>query len=196
MTPSGLRFAPLIRVSTEKQEKIGESLRTQKEQIQHYVKNLGGTIPEYCWQYSGQEHATPGQERQKLDKLLDDSSKNLFDAIIVCDASRWSRDNEKNKAGLRTLRQHGIRFFVAGTEYNLNSPEQSLFLGLAAEINEFHAKNQNLKSIQNRIARAKRGLPTTGKLPYGRTFDFDKSTWGIFRTQYVMHSRARAALKK
>ena len=206
MTAKPIRFAPLIRVSTEQQEKKGESLRTQREQIQHYVKTLGGEIPERCWEYSGQEHATPGQERQKLDKLLEDSGKQVFDAVIVCDASRWSRDNEKSKAGLRILRQHGIRFFVAGMEYNLHSPEQSLFLGLAAEINEFHAKNQNLKSIQNRIARAKRGLPTTGKLPYGRTFDSVTNKWGLDEEkarniqwaadQYLNHGNSIVALAK
>jgi len=57
---SKLRFAPLIRVSTERQAQKGESLWTQKTQILSYVKNLGGTIPEHCWRYSGREHSTPG----------------------------------------------------------------------------------------------------------------------------------------
>lgn len=83
-----LRFAPIIRVSTEGQEKKGESLRTQTKQIQQYVQSLGGHIPENCWDYLGQEHATPNQERDKLDKLLEDSQHDLFDAVIVCDASR------------------------------------------------------------------------------------------------------------
>jgi DNA invertase Pin-like site-specific DNA recombinase len=60
---------------------------------------MGGIIPEYCWQYTGQEHATVGYERDKLNKLLQDSGKGIFDAVIVCDPSRWSRDN-KNKEGL------------------------------------------------------------------------------------------------
>jgi len=63
---TALRFAPLIRVSTEDQEKKGESLRTQKGQIKQYVKSLKGIIPDNCWIYSGQEHATPDQERAKL----------------------------------------------------------------------------------------------------------------------------------
>jgi hypothetical protein len=54
-----LRFAPIIRVSTEKQAVQGESLRTQKRQIIKCVDQLGGTIPDHCWQYSGQEHGTP-----------------------------------------------------------------------------------------------------------------------------------------
>ena len=41
-----LRFAPFIRVSTEQQERMGESLRTQKKRIIQNVKSLGGVIPE------------------------------------------------------------------------------------------------------------------------------------------------------
>jgi DNA invertase Pin-like site-specific DNA recombinase len=118
-----LRFAPIIRVSTERQKQKGESLNTQKSQILQYVANItGGTIPDYCWQYCGQEHATPGQERALLDKLLADASKNLNDAVIVCDHSRWSRDNKKSKEGLEILRKNRIRFFVGPAERDLNNP--------------------------------------------------------------------------
>jgi site-specific DNA recombinase len=80
-----LRLAPIVRVSTVQQAKQGESLKTQTSQIRQYVKSLGGVIPDMYWQYSGQEHATPGQERSRLNKLLNDSAKGLFDCVIVCD---------------------------------------------------------------------------------------------------------------
>ena len=172
------RFAPLIRVSTEGQAKRGESLKTQKSQIMQYVKSLKGVIPESCWKYSGQEHATPEQERIKLDRLLEDSSKDIFDAVIVCDASRWSRDNLKSKEGLNVLRTNGIRFFVGTTEFNLFSPEHCFYLGMNAEIGEFQARQQSLKSIMNRIERAKQNRPTSGFLPYGRTYS-EKNGWGL-----------------
>jgi site-specific DNA recombinase len=174
-----MRFAPLIRVSTEKQKEKGESLRTQTDQIQQYVKSLEGVIPDNCWQYSGQEHATPDQERAKLDRLLNDSSNGKFDAIIVCDASRWSRDNLKSKEGLNILRNNGTRFFVGTMEYDLFNPEHSFMLGMSAEIGEFQARIQSLKSITNRINRAKRNIPTSGKLPFGRTFDKETKEWRI-----------------
>lgn len=176
---SQLRFAPLIRVSAESQEKRGESLRTQKTQIQQYVKSLGGIIPDNCWQYSGQEHATPEFERKKLDKLLADAEKGLFDCVIVADASRWSRDNQKSKEGLKIFKKRGIKFYSGTIEQDLFNPEHCLFLGIAAEIGEYQAKTQALKSIVNRIERAKRGIPTSGKLPYGRTFDKTSGQWGI-----------------
>ncbi len=174
-----LRFAPVIRVSTEGQEKRGESLRSQTTQIKQYIESLKGIVPEHCWRYVGQEHATPNQERKKLDKLLTDSDKNLFDAVIVCDASRWSRDNLKSKTGLEILRKNGIKFFVGTMQYDLFNPEHSFYLGMSAEIGELQARQQSLKSITNRIHRAKRGLPACGKLPWGRTFDKGKQQWGI-----------------
>src|SRR6056297_2958802 len=174
-----LRFAPLIRVSTESQKEKGESLRTQNAQIQQYVKSVGGIIPDNCWRYSGQEHATPEQERQKLEQLLEDSANGKFDAVIVCDTSRWSRDNQKSKEGLNILRNNGIRFFVGTMEYDLYNPEHNFILGMSAEVGELQARQQALKSITNRIERARRGLPTAGKLPYGRTFDKKTETWGI-----------------
>ncbi len=174
-----LRFAPLIRVSTEGQSKKGESLRTQTAQIQEFVHFMGGTIPEDCWRYSGQEHATPDQERKKLEALLSDAARDKFDAVIVADNSRWSRDNRRSKEGLEVLRDNGVRFFVGTTEYDLFSPEHTFILGMAAEVNEFQARQQRLKSITNRIHRARRGVPTGGKLPYGRTFDKETETWGI-----------------
>ena len=174
-----LRFVPLIRVSTEKQAYKGESLRTQNVQIRQYVKSLNGIIPENCLAYSGQEHATPDMERSKLDQLLQDSSKNKFDAVIVCDTSRWSRDNLKSKEGLNILRSNGIRFFVGTVEYDLYNPEHNFILGMSAEVGELQARQQALKSITNRIEKARRGIPTGGKLPYGRTYNKETNKWGI-----------------
>ena len=174
-----LKFAPLIRVSTEQQQKQGESLRTQKAQIIQYVKNLNGVIPESCWRYSGQEHATEGFERKILEQLLDDSGKDIFEAVIVTDASRWSRDNLKSKAGLKVFKKNGIKFFAGTSEFDLFDPQACLFLGLSAEIGEFFARQGAQKSLLNKIERAKRGIPTSGKLPYGRVYDKQKGVWSV-----------------
>jgi len=171
-----LRFAPLIRVSTESQRNKGESLRTQKKHIKSSVEQLSGDIPKECWEYTGQEHATPAFERKNLDQLLKDSSKGLFDCIICCDASRWSRDNKRSKEGLEILRQNGIRFFVGTMEYDLFSPEHILFLSMAVEIGEFQANQGAFKSLMNRIEKAKRGEPAS-RLPIGRTWSKEEG-WG------------------
>ncbi len=176
-----LRFAPIVRVSTEKQEKQGESLETQKKQIIRYVEQLGGVIPDSCWRYSGQEHATAQFqfERAKLELLLNDASRGFFDAVIICNADRWSRDNRKSKEGLQILKDNGILFFIGSTEINLFVPEQALFLGMSTEINEFLAQQSALKSIMNKVEKAKKNIPVCGKLPSGRTYDKKSGKWGI-----------------
>lgn len=172
-TTKPLRFAPIIRVSTERQEQQGESLRTQTIQIKQAVATLGGTIPSYCWKYSGQEHATVSYEREKLDQLLKDSREGLFDAVIVVDPSRWSRDNIRNETGLNTLRDAGVRFYVGSMEYNLRDPNQRMFLALNAVMNQQQAIVQKKKSMESKIERSRRGIPCIGKLPYARTFDHE-----------------------
>ena len=174
-----LRFAPLIRVSTERQDKQGESLLLQRTQILDYVARLGGVIPENCWQYSGQEHATPEFEHKKFNQLIKDASRKLFDAVIICDPSRWSRDNQKSKEGLEILRANGIRFYVGTLELDLFNPVSRLNIGMITEINEFHALITLLKTMDSKIHRAKRNVPSSGLLPWGRTFNKKTETWGV-----------------
>ncbi|MFZ0033388.1 MAG: recombinase family protein [Sedimentisphaerales bacterium] len=189
---SKLRFAALRRVSTEQQEKTGESLRTQKTDIEKYVEQLGGEI--IAW-YGGQEHATPGYEKKEIDRLLNDTLKKKFDAVIVTDADRWSRDNSKSKAGLDIFKGNGIRFFVGTKEWDLYKPEDCLFLGMSAVMGEFFASNQKRKSLRSRIHRANRGCPTCGKLPYGRTFDKKTEKWGIDKKkQAIIETAAKRYL--
>jgi len=174
---SKLHFAALIRVSTEQQEKTGESLRTQKTEIENAVKQLNGDI--VSW-YGGQEHATPGFGKKEIDRLLSDAQKKakLFDAVIVTNADRWSRDNQKSTEGLAVFREQEIKFFIGTSEQDLFSPDHCLILGMFAEFGQFFASNQKRKSLLSRIHRAKRGLLTCGKRPYGRIFDKENG-WSI-----------------
>lgn len=179
-----IRFASLIRVSTEKQQKKGESLRTQKKQVEDAVGSLNGVVVR---EYAGQEHATAGYERKQLAALLTDAGNQLFDAVIVQEPLRWSRDNAKSKEGLETLRQNVIKFFCSTQEFDLFDPQAILFLGMSAEMGEFQARSQKLKSIQNRIERAKRlGAHTGGKPPFGRIWDSKTETWFVDAEKQTM----------
>lgn len=177
-TQKSLRFAALVRVSGESQAKHGESLRTQHEQIENAATGMDAIVSKW---YEGQEHATPGYERVKLEELLRDAAKKhkLFDAIMVADPTRWSRDNERSDSALNLLRDNGIRFFVLGQEFNLFDPVHRFMLQQFASFSELSAALNLQKAIDNRIARAKRNCPTNGSLPFGRTFDKQTETWGI-----------------
>jgi site-specific DNA recombinase len=129
--------------------------------------------------YGGQEHGTPGWERKQVDLLISHSTKGLFDAVIVAYADRWSRDNQKSKQGLQTFREHGIKFFVGTMQMDLFDPQACFILGMNAEVGEFVALQGAKKSLENRIERARRGIPTCGSLPFGRIFDEETGGWRI-----------------
>lgn len=173
-----IRFAVLIRVSTEKQEKQGESLRTQQAQITQAVEQLGGRI---VVTFAGQEHATAGYEREQVQTLLKEAARKpcKFDAIMVADPTRWSRDNVASENGLEILRTNGIRFFSLSQEFDLFDPSPRLYLALSTTFGAYHARIQKQKSLLNRIERAKRGIPTCGKFPYGRSYDRKTNKWVV-----------------
>lgn len=171
MTTQGLKFAPVVRVSSESQEAKGDSINYQKQQIKDAVGMLQGTIPESCWNYTGQEHSTPQSEREKLNQLLKDSATGLFDAVICTNVTRWSRDNLKSKQGLEILRNNSIRFFVGSMEIDLYDPSHVYMVSSQVETGEFTAMLNARNSVNSRIIKAKQGYWTRGHPPTARKKD-------------------------
>src|SRR5437764_14131482 len=101
-----MRMAGLCRVSTEGQAARGESLRVQRQVIEAACRQRGLTVA--VW-YSGQEHATPAQERSIFENMLRDAATDEWDGVMVADTSRWSRDNEASKRAVRILNQYRKR---------------------------------------------------------------------------------------
>lgn len=184
-TAKQLRFAALVRVSTERQKKKGESCRTQTTFIEHCVKIHGGAVA--TW-YQGQEHATPDQERAIFNGMLEDAqmARRPFDAVIVSHHSRWSRDNVDSKRGLAILRRCGVRLFVGMNEFDLNDYNARFVLGIQTEIAEREAAEKKWESVRNRMNRTRRGVPASGKLPFGRTFNPKTEKWGIDNNKRAM----------
>lgn len=170
-TNSKLRFLVLIRVSTERQERLGESLAVQKLKIQAAVKMLGGTIAGW---YGGQEHATPGYEKKEINRLLSDAKKGKGNAFMCSHGDRWSRDNAKSREGLEIFGQYNIRFFILAQEYDLNDPDNVFCLDMFAVVGKFSSHRNKVASRDSKIKRAQDGKPSCGGKPHGRTYDKEK----------------------
>jgi DNA invertase Pin-like site-specific DNA recombinase len=140
------------------------------------VKYLGGII---TMRYEGQEHSTPGSEREMLDRALVDSGKGLFDAFMVPDLTRWTRDNEKNKQSIRIFRMNKIRFFVGTMEFNLNKSHDRMMIGMTTEVGEGTAGYMAERSKECRHDLFSKGVPCVGQKPYGRKYDKKTGTWSI-----------------
>jgi site-specific DNA recombinase len=170
-----LRFGALIRVSDPDQEKEGESLRVQREQIEKSVGLLGGVVT--AW-YGGQEHATEGHERKELRRLTADARKGLFDAVILQRADRWDRGSDEAAEAKKVFKALGVPMFFGATRYDLRNPEQELLVDISGVVGKYDANNRRKVSLLSRIKRAREGRPTAGNLPFGRTWDRGPG-WGL-----------------
>jgi len=170
-----LRFAALRRVSTEQQEDKGESLRVQKEAIEQAVIGLGKIVE---W-YGGQEHATPGYEKNEINRLLKDAERHRFDAVIIDRTDRWSRDNEQSSIGLKVFRDNSIRFFILANEKDLYDPADEFFINVNVTVGQYFARSITKESRRSKVKRAKDGKPSCGKLPFGRTYNKNTGKWDI-----------------
>ncbi len=172
-----MRFAILCRVSTEGQEKEGVSLEVQQKTLSKCVESLNGIITK---EYIGQESAMGKKDRPIFEELLSDCSRGIFDAVMVWDLSRWSRNPEKGRYGLAILKKNGIKLFIQSQEYNLSNPETDLIVGILNELNSFTVNLQTKKAMSSKIELARRGFPMTTS-PYGRRLvSQDKSVKAVW----------------
>ncbi len=163
---TALRFAILCRVSTEGQANEGQSLDVQQKTLQKYVEMLNGTVVK---EYIGAESATSGEkERPILDEMLNDARRKEFDALMVYDLSRLTRDPIKSKIILAELKKNGIKLYVQTQLYSLDNPETNLVVGLLSEINAFQVAIQVKKGIESKIELARKGWLVYGQPPFGR----------------------------
>lgn len=174
-----LRFAILCRVSTEKQGGPRKtSLANQERQTRAAVETLGGTVTK---EYMGDQHATPGFEHEMVERMLADAQRKPrpFDAVMLDEPSRWSRDNVASATGLDVFRAYGIHFYCGTTVYDLFDPTASMILTQFVTINQYLAAIQKQKAVKAKIEYAKQGRPTCGTGPHGRTWDKKRMEWGV-----------------
>jgi DNA invertase Pin-like site-specific DNA recombinase len=173
-----LRFACMVRVSTETQERQGESMRTQRLQDAADVAALKGHVVGW-YGADRHEHATEGHERAELVRLTKDAAAGRLDAVMIADLDRWDRGSAEARVALDVFEAGGIRFFVGRMELKLKLPEHRFILDMTSAVGKLFAANAARKSLLNKIERAKRNLPACGRLPVGRLWDKKTSTWSI-----------------
>lgn len=159
-----LRVAILARVSTEGQEKDGQSLEVQTKTLRECVERLNGTIVK---EYIGQESAMGTKARDIFADMLVDCSLNLFDAVMVWDFSRISRNQNDTALFVNVFKKNGIKLYTQTQEYNLNNPESELQAGMFSLWNHYQVNLQKRKAMLSKVTLARRGWAISNP-PHGR----------------------------
>ncbi len=128
-----MRYAAYCRVSTGSDEQLN-SLVNQKKFFEEYVRKRGDTLIRIYADrgISGKSM----QNRREFMKLMEDSRKGEFDAVLVKDISRFARNTLDFLTGIRTLKGQGVDVVFIGANQKVLGESEfvlTLFAALAQE---------------------------------------------------------------
>src|SRR6266852_5851346 len=152
-----LRVALYARVSTEEQRE-GQTIESQVRELEQFSKTqkwvTTGLYKDEGW--SGSMLARP-----ELDRLRDDATKGLFEAILINDVDRLARDVTHLGILKRDLERQGIRVVFRKLPSE-NSPTHNLLVNILGSFAEFERE-----MITDRTRRGRRHKVEVRKLYLG-----------------------------
>jgi len=188
-------YAALARVSSERAERQGESLKTQKDFIANSVKALGGD-PErdIVWDYCGQEHTMSDRashERKLLKGLMGEveGGSPRFRAVMVQYLDRIGRNKKAFDALIELLQEHDMVLYVGTSPLDLDNEADSLNVGMQGQFSHFWARRSLRSSMDGKISKAKEGIYVQGMM-YGRERDEN----GVWRADPVLRKKLERAV--
>ena len=170
------RAAGYARVSS-KEQTDNESLSTQRQSIRNFVKNQGWKLMDIY----ADEGISGGsvKERHALLQCLHDGQNKKFDILVIHRLSRFGRNARELLDNHYELKEVGIQLRSISEGIDFDTKYGKAMLGMFAVIAELERDIITEQFLENRIARGRRGIPTSGKLPTARTFNRETGQWEL-----------------
>jgi site-specific DNA recombinase len=163
-----LRCAGYVRVSS-KEQIDGESLTTQRKSISDFAALNNYKLTE-IYTDAGISGGSM-KERLALLRCLQDGEAGKFSILIVHRLSRFGRNARELLENYEQLKQAGIQLRSISEGIDFSSHYGEAMLGMLAIIAQLERDIIRETMLENRLAKAKRGLVTSGNYPYGRRYD-------------------------
>ncbi len=169
-----IKAAGYVRVSTPGQED-GESLSTQRKNIEFFARKENLELV----QIYADEGISGGSvsNRHGLLQCLKDGVNGKFSVIIIHRLSRFGRNALELLNNYKELQKAGIQLRSISEGIDFSTKYGEFMLTMLAAIAQLEREIIRETMLENRIGRAKRGIPTAGMMPFGRTFDREKGVW-------------------
>ncbi len=164
-----------VRVSTHHQVKEGESLTTQRKALTDYAKwNKYELVEIYA-----DEGISGGsvEKRPGLQALLRDAQNQGFSFVLVHRLSRLGRNARELLNNVQLLKEAGVSVMFLKENIDLSNAYGNFMLTMLAAMAELEKDISGESSVENKIALAKKGVPSIGKYPFGRRFDRKTGEW-------------------
>lgn len=163
------------RVSTQRQAKKGESLLTQETAIKKFAELKGYELVEI---YSDEGISGGTVEgRPALTRLL--ASLDGIKCLIVYRLSRLGRNSRELLNNVNDLQKAGLEIVFTEDNIDLSTPHGRALLGILSSVVQLEREIIAETTVENKIARCKRNIPATGKIPWGRLYDKEKDEWSV-----------------
>ena len=161
------RVAIYVRVSTEQQAKEGDSVPAQLEALHKYVQDNNDMIlaGEYV---DGGVSGTKYEERDELQRLLEDVQDGKIDLLLFTKLDRWFRSVRHYTQTQEILDQHKVGWKAIWEPiYDTTTPAGRLIVNQMMSIAQFEAENTGLRIKQVFDYKIKNSEVISGKQPVG-----------------------------
>jgi len=178
-----IKAAIYARYSSDNQrdESIDAQLRACEEHAQRNGMQIVKT-------YIDRAKSATSDRRPEFQKMIEDSSKDVFSTIIIHKLDRFSRDKYDSAKYKRKLKQNGVKL-VSVTENLDGSPESVILESLLEGMAEYYSKNLAREVMKGLTENALKCQHTGGIPPLG--YDVDRDT-----KQYVINEREADTVRK
>jgi len=161
-----------IRVSTSIQAKEGESLSTQKQQIEEYAKSKGWKL-DHIYSDEGIS-GTKIEYRTDFKKLIEDAKQGHFEVVIFTKLSRFARNAREYLNLFHELQEHGITLVSIKENIDPTTSTGRTMAGILALFAEWEHETIKEQMYENRMARWKEHRTFIGTPPYA--YQWNKET--------------------
>jgi len=154
------KAACYVRISTGEQSHF--SLQAQQGEIKKYCQEHDLEIYKF---YSDSLSGLKFEEREGLQKLLDDGEKKLYDILLITEMDRLARDTNIIGYIKLTLEMNKIKI-IAINEPEAKTEYDELISGIIALFSSFETKRRKRRCIRG-IAKAKEDGKVMHRVPKG-----------------------------
>jgi site-specific DNA recombinase len=160
-----MRAVAYIRVSSASQVD-GHSLDAQERLFHELCKSRKWEAVRVYREEGKSAHVEAIARRPVFRQLLDDTSKNLFDVIVVHTLDRWSRNLKVTLETLSLLGKHNVGLVSITENIDYSKPEGMLFTQMLGAFAQYYSESLGKHIRKGQDQRANEGKHTGG-IPFG-----------------------------
>lgn len=190
------KTAIYCRVSTARQEKEGDSIPAQLDALRDYIRQRDDLIP--AGEYIDAGISGTKNDREELQRLLDDVKNDKIDLIIFVKLDRWFRSIKHYINTQDILEKHNCNWLAIWEPiYDSSTPQGRMIINTMVNLAQFEAENTGSRIRQVFEYKAAQGEVLSGKIPFGyritdKRLTLDPAAAPIVRAIFEEYARSNS----